>query len=658
MKQYPDGNKPLKIALVCMPWASLSLPCLALSILKKCAARVGARAEVHYLNIRFGEQIGFRLYQQIALKSALYPEWFFSVNLFPGKEDCSFANSLEDMERTEGWKHLGKRLVETTGGTVAGCMKVAEEANNLVKNAIAEVDWKSFDLVGFTITHAQVCSSLLMAKMIKAVNPRIVTLFGGSAAKSDMGVELLRAFSWVDYVVHGEAEEIFTTILTHVSQGVRVPIPGVSMRIGDELSLGHTDALGIEDINNSPVPDHDDYFKEVRRVHLDQIVPVSITVESSRGCWWGAKHLCTFCGLNGTSLVYRSKDPERFYNEVMELADRHQWLSFTSCDTILDMRYCRTLLPRLASADIDLSFFYEVKPNFTKEQMRGLADSGTRMVQPGIEALDTDLLRLMKKGIAGYQNIQFLKWCAEFGIDSFWNILYGFPGEKPGHYYDYPRLMRLIFHLKPPVDVCPITFERFSPYDVDREKFGLNLRPVEMYNVLFPAHVQKDRIAYYFDSVTPPAVDPMEYMRPVVEAFREWRRLHREQEIVFCYEKGPHFLILYDNRPLRPGQPVQMRRIVLKDLPARVYSFCDEAHSFAAIAEEVLPPALRSQNTEKQLALLLEQFVEHGLMLREGDRFLSLAVRRNRRKIAGAVSAQSRVREADIVESETAGALI
>lgn len=657
MKQHLGGNQPLRIALVCMPWASISLPCLALSILKKCAARVGARAEVHYLNIRFGEQIGFRLYQQIALKSALYPEWFFSVNLFHGTEDGSLANSLEDMERTEGWQNIGKRLVETTCGSVAGCLKVAEEANTLVKNAIAEVDWKSFDIVGFTTTHAQVCSSLLMAKMIKAVNPQIVTLFGGASAKSDMGVELLQAFPWVDYVVHGEAEEIFATILSHVSQGIRAPIPGVSVRIEDGISLGHTDAVGIEDINNSPVPDHDDYFKEVQRVHLDQILPVSITVESSRGCWWGAKHLCTFCGLNGTALVYRSKDPERFYNEIMELADRHQWLSFTSVDTILDMRYCRTLLPRLAAADIDLSFFYEVKPNFTKEQIRVLANSGTTMIQPGIEALDTDLLQLMKKGIAGYQNIQFLKWCAEFGIDSFWNILYGLPDEKPVHYCEYPRLMRLIFHLRPPVDVCPISFERFSPYDVEREKFGLKLRPVEMYDVLFPSHVQKDKIAYYFDSVAPPAVDPMEYMKPIVETFLEWRRLRREQEIVFYYEKGPHFLSLYDNRPLQPGQPVQMRRIVLKDLPARVYSFCDEAHSFAAIVEEVLPPALRSKDTESQLAALLEQFVEHGLMLREGDRFLSLAVRKNREKSTGVASAKSKLREVDVVKSETAGVL-
>jgi ribosomal peptide maturation radical SAM protein 1 len=634
-----------------MPWASITLPCLALSILKKCAARAGAQADVHYLNIRFGEQIGFALYEQIALKSALYPEWFFSVNLFGA--GGQLANSLDDLEKNHA--QVLEKLVKTTGGSVSECRKMADAADLLVKNALRDVDWSSYDVVGFTITHAQICSSLLMAKTIKQVNPQIVTLFGGSAAKSDMGLELLRAFSWVDYVVHGEAEEVFTTILQQVSQGARAAIPGVSVRVENDILAGRDDVVGIQDINNSPAPDHDDYFREVQRVHLDQVLPISITVESSRGCWWGAKHLCTFCGLNGTSLVYRSKDPDLFFNEVMELAERHQWLSFLSCDTILDMRYCRTLLPRFAAADIDLSFFYEVKPNFTKEQIKVLADSGTFRIQPGIEALDSDLLQLMKKGIAGYQNIQFLKWCAEYGIEAFWNILYGFPGEKPSHFQDYVRLMRLMFHLKPPIDVCPITFERFSPYDLEREKFGLKLRPVDTYDVLFPAGVQKEKIAYYFESTDQPVIDSMDYMHPIVETFREWRRVRSQHNIVCSYEKGPNFLILYDNRPLKPGSPVELRKIVLKDLPARVYLFCDEAHSWNAIAAEVLGAGTRSQNAERDLARLLERFVEHGLMLKEGDRYLSLAVRRNRKSAARTASAKKSIENAGMMEPETAG---
>ena len=33
--------------------------------------------------------------------------------------------------------------------------------------------------------------------------------------------------------------------------------------------------------------------------------------ETARGCWWGERQHCTFCGLNGATMAFRSKTPER-----------------------------------------------------------------------------------------------------------------------------------------------------------------------------------------------------------------------------------------------------------------------------------------------------------------------------------------------------------
>jgi radical SAM superfamily enzyme YgiQ (UPF0313 family) len=43
---------------------------------------------------------------------------------------------------------------------------------------------------------------------------------------------------------------------------------------------------------------------------------VELLFEASRGCWWGAKHHCTFCGLNGLSMTFRSKSADRAYSEI------------------------------------------------------------------------------------------------------------------------------------------------------------------------------------------------------------------------------------------------------------------------------------------------------------------------------------------------------
>jgi len=46
------------VALVYMPWGSLSRGAIGASILKRCLKQHGYPADVHYLNIRFAEQIG------------------------------------------------------------------------------------------------------------------------------------------------------------------------------------------------------------------------------------------------------------------------------------------------------------------------------------------------------------------------------------------------------------------------------------------------------------------------------------------------------------------------------------------------------------------------------------------------------------------------
>ena len=67
-------------------------------------------------------------------------------------------------------------------------------------------------------------------------------------------------------------------------------------------------------------------------------------------------------------------------------------------DNILDHHYIDTLFPMLADAGLELELFYEVKADLTAEQMRTLSAARVRNVQPGIEALATSTLKLMKKG--------------------------------------------------------------------------------------------------------------------------------------------------------------------------------------------------------------------------------------------------------------------
>src|SRR5262249_48286245 len=145
---------------------------------------------------------------------------------------------------------------------------------------------------------------------------------------------------------------------------------------------------------------------------------VALAFEASRGCWWGQKKHCTFCGLNRETMTFRVKSAERVLGTMRRLSSRYTFRHLQAADNILAMSYWKTLLPRLAeerlsSAGKPVSIFFEVKPNLSRAQVKAMADAGVAHVQPGIESLSTHLLELMAKGVTGLQNVYLLKCCAE-----------------------------------------------------------------------------------------------------------------------------------------------------------------------------------------------------------------------------------------------------
>jgi len=626
------GNAAEKdIALVYMPWGSVSKPSIALGILKQCAKNAGFTADVHYLNLKFAEMVGFELYERINGRSAIYPEWFFSSLLF-GHDTQMMRNCWHDLPASNNGQHMAHQLCKLTNDDEEQCVQIIAKTEQFMDECISQVNWKQYKAVGFSVTFAQSMASLCLARRIKKQFPDIAIIMGGANVDAEMGFEVLKAFDWIDYIVHGEAETTFPELMRAITED-RLPLglAGVSYRQGSEKVAGFETARPMNDMNASPTPDYSDFFHETAKSSVDRVVRISLPIESSRGCWWGAKHHCTFCGLNGQTMNYRKKTADRVYEEIMLLSQQHRCLSFNAVDNILDMSYFRDLLPSLVSANIDLSIFYEVKANLNRQQVKLLAESGVKRIQPGIESFSTELLRLMRKGVTTIQNIQFLKWCREFGVDPMWNILYGFPGESPGHYDDYPRIFRLLFHLKPPSGLFPVIFERFSPYYFDRERFKLQIRPMPHYKLLYPEDkVDLEKIAYFFEGTWEnQAQDPNVYIEPTRKTYDEWMGYWGDPRTVFfCYDKGPSFLTLYDNRPLQPGTTeLKIRRNVLNEFQSRVYLFCEESRSFRSICEMLAKECSTTPSDEK-VQHLLDVFVENKFMFREGDRYLSLAIRK------------------------------
>ena len=183
----------------------------------------------------------------------------------------------------------------------------------------------------------------------------------------------------------------------------------------------------IHDLDSLPDPDFDDSFKALDKFKFKEAIRPGLLMETSRGCWWGDRRGCIFCGLNRLGKTYRIKTPARARAELERLTARHGIKSMEMVDNLLSHDYFNTFLAGLAADKPGYNIFYETRTSLSHEQAKTLADAGVTYIQAGLEALSDELLRHMRKGVSAFQNIQTLKYARELGIKVVWHLLGGFP---------------------------------------------------------------------------------------------------------------------------------------------------------------------------------------------------------------------------------------
>lgn len=611
---------PPAVALVEMPFRSTRYPSVQLGLLQATLARHGIRASTVYLNLCFARRIGWEAYESLCDPwCRLLGEWIFAEAAFGAA--APDARALLDAFPVPVAMVCGELGVET-----GDLLRLRQrEAPAFVEECLAAVPWGGFGVVAFGSVFEQNCAALALARRLKEQCPATVTVFGGANFEDEMGLEYVRALPWIDYAVIGEGDRAFPDLLARLAAGGDpAGLPGVACRRAGEVVFGGRAAL-VQDLDALPVPDYDDFFRTAAELDLPGTIRgagVQIPFESARGCWWGAKHHCTFCGLNALGMAYRSKTPARLLTELDEQARRYGRPDFFSVDNIMDPRYVDGLFGALADRGRPYTFFYEAKANLTREQLATLVRGGVRRMTVGIESLDTRLLQLMRKGVTGIQNVRLLRWAAALGLQVSWHLLVGFPGECPEDYARQLATVRLIPHLPPPAALVRIRLDRFSPYFADPGRWGLaDVRPDRAYGGVYPGELDLRRIAYSFEYDAPATV-PSAAHTPLHEHVRWWQGAHRDgppPSLTYVGE-GTRLLIRDARRPDRP--PVHH---ALEGVAALAYESCSATdHAAARVLEHVrargMPADLASVETG------LETLTAQGLMLAERGRYLSLAL--------------------------------
>jgi len=621
----------MDICLVYMPYGPIEPPPLGIASLVAVAKGAGLSARAVYPTFWFAEKIGQFTYNAVskAIAGPQIAEWTFSPSAFPDFE----TDAEEFLDRYLAWEREQNKekydlLFRDEGAFRARCLEIREAATAFVPEAADAVLELGPRIVGCSSMYHQNCASLALLRAVKERDESVVTLLGGANCEGSMGSVMKRAFPWVDFVVSGEAEELFAPFCRDLlGRGRDIP-PGDLPHgvIGDGVSDDDAPVAIVDELGRLPVPDYDDYQKERKEFCFGRLLPApGLSIETSRGCWWGEKRQCTFCGVNGSKIAFRAKPPEKILDELRTLHDRYAIRDFIATDNILAMSHFDTLFRELgAGEEPEFSFFFELKSNLDEAQCKLLADAGVHRIQPGIEGLHDDLLHALNKGSNAVGNVALLKYAHENGIRVTWMLLTDIPGEDDAWYSDTAALLPLLAHLQPPHRVKSINYDRFSDYHRRPEHYGLSLEPLRWYSHIFPLSPEDLTLfACRFEDRSGSCREATPGKKALKDAAFGWMQGFaptspdaRPPELTIRTEEERS--VIHDTRPCAAAGET-----VLEGVAHRVYRACHRPRLRRGIDEELRGGAVDTTAIDEAIAFLTER----GLLLHLSNRYLSLALR-------------------------------
>ena len=637
MSEYMNPSENIDVCFVSMPISDITMPSMALSLMKSCLTEAGISSVIEYEHLQYAHRQGLELYHLVALARSdfLVGEMVFAGAAHGGntvRPLSDYIRWMQDVRIPQG----GATPTEVQVARTNWLQKLPDwqkDADAYIEEAAARVLARHPRIVAFASMFQQTNANIALARRLKKEpNPPVIVV-GGANCMGDLGAALIEHIEAYDYVFIGEADEIFADVCGRILKEGSIPPEELPYGVLSRRSPRPETVMHrvTKDVEHLPIPDFDDFFRTYQELFPKE-THVHFMVEGSRGCWWGRNKPCTFCGLNGPARNYREKTTDRLADEIRTLAERYpqtQICVFT--DSILSHTQMKELPAALKARGVKLKFFSEIKANITEEDVRSLAEIGFVQLQPGIESLQDDILKIMNKGCRAIRQIETLKSCRTYNMQLAWNLLCGFPGETEAYLAELAELLPKVMHLPSPNQLIHIVYQRYGEYTEHPEKYGLVLQPAEAYSFAYADKEFIRRSAYIFEPVDRSERHLCwdvrlkgESYRKVQEIVTDWVDNRWNLQRLDMYDNGAA-IDIYDMRKIS-----RHAVYTLDCAKAELYRACRSVRQEAPLLGE-----LSQTYGEDELRAALDWLCEENLMVHIGHEYLALAVDMNARKQSG-----------------------
>lgn len=586
----------MKTLLISMPWARRDILSIQLGGLTAFLRSKGHDVDARYYYKDIVSYVGVDYYSEIVVNCL--GDLVFSPFYSPQKKD--------DV----------KKYLEKLWGEEFVFEDLYNNIERYILDILNDIKWEEYTCVAFTTSLVQFIPSLIIANKIKEKYPEVKIVMGGASLVGDIACNMLETFTEVDFIIKGEGENTLDALLTQLECGQcdYYSIDGLVFRNLNGEIVNNTERSLMCDLNALPTPIFDEYFTE--SLNGDYYPPI-ITVESSRGCFWGR---CSFCNLNSQwENSYREKKPEKVAKEIQCQAKKYKILDFFFTDSNVSNK--KRLFDMLQEDEIEYNLHAEVSGHLKYADFINMRQAGMRDIQIGIEAFSASLLRKYKKGVSVMRNIEMLKWCSELGISVFYNVITGFPtttadevyetlnNMRYAQYYQFPAITGYCLSYKSEV------YNKYEDYKIKDWKIPDDV--TKLYDERFLGMTAPLLSAIVGYEIIQDNADVADWSA-VVEFSDGWKKTFEKNRggCGLKYYDGGDFIVIKKSLYDREEQ------FTLEGIAKKMYLFCIDESKTRGEIYKCFPEEL-----ESDLDDMIADLEELELMFCEDNKCLSLAIK-------------------------------
>jgi len=287
-----------------------------------------------------------------------------------------------------------------------------------------------FDVVGvsFIAGYYQYRKMLSISKAINASVNRPFYMVGGHGPTPDP-IFFLKKLQ-ADAAVMGEGEETVIELLNCLSEKKSLTqVKGIAFREDNTVIINERRHL-IKDIDSIPFPAYELFPMDYYRLKIPHYVGAntfSFQIISGRGC----KFKCTFCYRMDQG--FRPRCNESIIEEIKLLKKNYRITDIGFSDELLMSSAERTisLCEDFIKADLNITWACNGRLNYARpEVLNVMKKAGCKFINYGIESMDNQVLKNMKKGLTVDQVLKGIENTMEAEITPNLNIIFGNIGDN------------------------------------------------------------------------------------------------------------------------------------------------------------------------------------------------------------------------------------